>query len=98
MAVIEIPCNLGDTIYEVMRLGGDDPYIISSVVCAIHITDGSRGRCQHKRESYLVAASEVTNWTKHYNINKIGKTIFLTREEAVKAIKRRNFVEVHDNE
>lgn len=81
--VIVSPCKMGDTIYEVIG-----SHYIKSVVCAIHISDGSRNRCNHKSESYIVARNKNTNYVKHYNINKFGKTVFLTREEAEKCIKR----------
>ena len=48
MVSIEIPCDLGSTIYELNWIHGV-PHIITSVVCAIHITDGSRAKCNHKR-------------------------------------------------
>lgn len=79
---IVLPCKMGDTIYEVIG-----SYYIKSVVCAIHISDGSRNSRNHKSESYIVARNENTNYAKHYNINKIGKTVFLTRKEAEKALK-----------
>lgn len=88
MVSIEIPCDLGSTIYELNWIHGV-PHIITSVVCAIHITDGSRAKCNHKRKSYLVGALKVTNSTKHYDISKIGETVFLNYEDVERAIKNR---------
>ena len=85
--VIVPPVSLGDKIYEIISPKDREPYFITATVCAVHIADGSRNSCQHKRESYIVAECSGTKYVHKYPISKFGKTVFLTREEAEKALK-----------
>ena len=85
--VIVPPVSLGEKIYEIISLKDREPYFITATVCAVHIADGSRNSCQHKRESYIVAECSGTKYVHKYPISKFGKNVFLTREEAEKALK-----------
>ena len=85
--VIVSPVSLGDKIYEIISLKDREPYFITATVCAVHIADGSRNSCQRKRESYIVAECPGTKYVHKYPISKFGKTVFLTREEAEKALR-----------
>ena len=85
--VIVPPVSLGDKIYKIISPKDREPYFITATVCAVHIADGSRNSCQRKRESYIVAECPGTKYVHKYPISKFGKTVFLTREEAEKALK-----------
>ena len=85
--VIVPPVSLGDKIYEIISPKDREPYFITATVCAVHIADGSRNSCQRKRENYIVAECPGTKYVHKYPISKFGKTVFLTREEAEKALK-----------
>ena len=87
--VIVPPVSLGDKIYEIISPKDREPYFITATVCAVHIADGSRNSCQRKRESYIVAECPGTKYVHKYPISKFGKTVFLTREEAEKALEER---------
>ena len=84
--VIVPPVSLGDKIYEIISPKDREPYFITATVCAVHIADGSRNSCQRKRESYIIAECPGTKYVHKYPISKFGKTVFLTREEAEKAL------------
>ena len=83
--VIVPPCKVGDTVYEVISPKTREGYIISSVVCAVHIADGGSRGGSHKRDSYILVECPNTKYTFKYTFNKIGKTVFLTPEEAEEA-------------
>lgn len=87
--VIVPPCKVGDMIYEIISPKVKEPYFITAVVCAVHIADGTRNHCNHKRTSYIVAECPNTKYVNKYVFSKFGKTVFLTREEAEKALKER---------
>lgn len=87
--VIVPPCKVGDTIYEIISPKVKQPYFITAVVCAVHIADGTRNHCNHKRTSYIVAECPNTKYVNKYVFSKFGKTVFLTCEEAEKALKER---------
>lgn len=87
--VIVPPVSLGEKIYEIISPKCRNPYFITAIVCAVHIADGSRNSCQRKRESYIVAECQGTKYVHKYPFSKFGKTLFLTREEAEKALEER---------
>ena len=87
--IVELPCKAGDTIYEIIPPKGKQPYFITAVVCAVHIADGTRNHCNHKRTSYIVAECPNTKYVKKYVLSKFGKTVFTTREEAERALNER---------
>lgn len=86
MPKIEIPCELGDTIYELVCPIGRKPFYITSTTCAIHISDYSNNNSQHKRVSYIVGRFSETNTVKQYNFNLIGKKIFFSKLDVIRAI------------
>lgn len=87
--VIVLPCNVGDTVYEVIELPNNKQHRIQGVVCAIHIADGLPNSCNHKRSSYMLVECPNTKYVKSYPLSKFGKTIFLTKEEAEQELKER---------
>jgi len=79
--VIVPPCKVGDVAYEVLPKCG---YIRSLNVVGFHLGKfpDLRG---HKRKEYLVCYSDYS--LTHVDIDKFGKTVFLSREEAEEALK-----------
>ncbi len=84
------PCKVGDTIYEIISPKDKEPYLISAVVCAVHIANGSRNSCNHKRESYILAECPNTKYVNKRLLRKFGKTVFTSREAAEKALAERS--------
>lgn len=84
---VELPCKVGEEIYE-MVLTRDKSFSHWNThkVVGVHLGNfpDLRG---HKRQEYLVTHCEVMNLLNRIPLNKLGKTVFLTREEAEKALK-----------
>lgn len=79
--VIVPPCKAGDTVYEVIhRCNAIRP--VNVVGFHLGKFPSLRG-C--KRKQYLICYSQYS--LAHLDIDKIGKTVFLTKEEAEKALK-----------
>ena len=78
--VIAPPCKVGDKVYEAIPKGG---CIRSLKVVGFHLGrfPDLRG---HKRKEYLVCYSDYS--LTHVDIDKFGKTVFLTKEEAEEAL------------
>lgn len=87
--VIVPPVKLGDTIYEIMLPKNRESYFVSGTVCALHLGDGSRNHCNHKRESYIIAEFPNTRYVCKYPLSKIGISIFTSLEDVEKALKER---------
>lgn len=86
---VELPCKVGDVVYE-MVLNRDKSFSHWNThkVVGVHLGNfpDLRG---HKRQEYLVTYCELMNFLGRIPLNKLGKTVFLTREEAERALKER---------
>ncbi len=77
------PCKVGDTVYEVLPKVG---FIRSNKVVGFHLGKFPNVR-GHKRKEYLVCYADYS--LTHIDIDKFGKTVFLTKEETEQALKER---------
>ena len=77
------PCKIGQTVYEITP---NLKYINERVVVGFHLGcfPTLRG---HKRKPYLVCYDKISKYLKHIPLDRIGKTVFLSREEAEQALK-----------
>lgn len=78
--VIVLPCKVGDTVYEICerrRSGKWQKAIVERVVHGIEIGI----------DNILTARCGTTTYV---YLSRLGKTVFLTREEAEKALAERN--------
>lgn len=82
--VIVPPCKVGDTVYEIVQSYG---YVREVKVVGFHLGKFTTLR-GHKRKEYLVCYSN--GYLLHIRIDKIGKTVFLSREDAEKALAERS--------
>lgn len=86
---IELPCKVGNAVYEtVFNRDKTFSHINTHKVVGIHLGDfpDLRG---HKRQEYLVTHCKMMNLLGRIPLNKLGKTVFLTKEEAEKALGER---------
>lgn len=87
--IIESPCKFGDYVYEtVLYKDKTLSHINIHKVVGLHIGNfpDLRG---HKRQEYLVTHCEIMNFLSRVSLNKLGKTVFLTREAAEQALRER---------
>lgn len=79
--VIVPPCKVGDTVYQIMDIESVHRQVLELKVLRIEITEPTiRFWCQTVKQ-YRYNFSEL-------NIDDFGKTVFLTKEEAEKVLKR----------
>ena len=86
---VELPCKIGQIVYEVVYLrNGTFSHINPLKVVGIHIGNfpDLRG---HKRKSYLVVVYPTSEILGRIPLDKVGKNIFLTKEETEAAIDKR---------
>ena len=85
---IELPCEVGDTVYILHRYKDGNGFLQEVTVSGIHLRDtiGYRGI---PRQEYLVVRG-ACNLSSHVKLKDIGKTIFFTKEEAEQALRERN--------
>lgn len=80
-----LPCKLGDTVYRVIRGKNGHGHISPATVSGLHLGDTTKNRRYRKEYEYVVLKVDGA-FCAHVNKKDFGKTVFLTREEAEKAL------------
>ena len=76
--VIVPPCKVGDTVYFPMEINGEcEPYVDVGTVFSIGIDE---------RHTMWISVSYESGLKYYHTSDGFGKTVFLTREEAEKAL------------
>lgn len=87
--VILPPCRVGDIVYCINAISLKSPIINVCEVDALHITSGKNHR-GHKKPSYaLMRGKDMKSLSTRIYFDSFGKTVFLTKEEAGKALKEK---------
>jgi len=97
---IDIPCNIGDTVYYVRFNKDGRGWVTPYIVVGIHITIKRRGRAtKSTREDYLVCAFSLCERSMHIPMREIGEKVFFTESEAESVAARnvRNIGKVRNN-
>lgn len=79
--IVSLPCNVGDDLYCLFRPVSEETKIIHIVIDTFEI---------HKDYIVIEGYSKTDNqgYCYRYFVKEIGKSVFFTREEAEKALKR----------
>ena len=84
--VLVPPCKVGDKVYQTVLFKDKTGFIVERNVVGFHLGDFPELR-GHKRKQYFIVYHETTQSIPHIDIDQLGKTVFLTREEAEQALK-----------
>lgn len=87
--LVVLPCKIGDTVYRVIRGKNGHGHISPATVSGLHLGDTTRNRRYRKEYEYVVLKVDGV-FCAHVNKKDFGKTVFLTREEAEKALEGNN--------
>ena len=79
--LVVLPCKVGDTVWVI-----DNPWTGELLKKPIEAYVNGMGKFSHGLYVNVLFDTRKINGTRDYEINHIGKTIFLTREEAEKAL------------
>lgn len=83
--IVKLPCRIGDAVYYTPPGTGG---INELTVVAIHLSDEKLVR-KKLHKSHFVAIESSSKLSARYNLDSFGKTVFLTREEAERALEER---------
>ena len=88
--VIVPPCKVGDTVFRVVELLNGNRLVVEGI--ALEYTETFESGTTKKRFYFWAKGEEFTR--RHYSLwcdlTDFGKTVFLTREEAEKALSERS--------
>ena len=87
---IELPCKVGDLVYEIVEYKGGGGHALPLKVVGLHLRDEQSYRGMPRKE-YMVVRSIYCGFgfSKHIDLDKIGKTVFLTKKSAEQALRER---------
>ena len=83
--LIQLPCKVGDMVYALWNV----PTAQKSIIYCVEITEIriSKRNCR-QTTTFLLEPIEYRGRKKEYRLDEFGKTVFLTKEEAEKALRR----------
>lgn len=84
---IELPCAVGDVVYAYKHDWREDSEIVPYQITNITITQNKKGIWTKKYRAMLLIDGKTIDWQINFGFDEIGKTVFLTKEEAEKALK-----------
>ena len=97
--VIVLPCKVGDTVYQiddVWYLDSREPYtyhyekeVLEFVVRSVSISCNSKSVWTKKIRTCEIKNGKIIDHQHNIEFDEIGKTVFLTREEAERELERR---------
>jgi hypothetical protein len=84
--VIVPPCKVGDVVYKTITTSKGKPAIWEIIVTSISIDINEKGV---RPNSYAIGHIKNTHCGEYVDFADFGKTVFLTREEAERALAER---------
>lgn len=83
---IELPCAVGETVYAYQYQWQKDSEIAPYQITNITITQNKKGVWTKKYRGMQIKNGKTIDWQINFEFDEIGKTVFLTKEEAEKAL------------
>lgn len=84
--VIVLPCKVGDKVYRIWSAGNHGKSVAEFVVTNVSQIMENTWVIRYKKQSKILYSTPTIY---QCNFNDIGKTVFLTKEEAEKALAER---------
>lgn len=88
--LVWLPCKVGNMVYRVIHSKNGSGHVAPAIVGGLHLADTTRNRRYQKEYEYIVLKGVFGGFIAHVNKKEFGKTVFLTREEAKKALEGHN--------
>ena len=85
--VIVPPCKVGDTVYSYFHRWREDDGIFPYQITNITITQNKKGEWTKKYRAMQLIEGKTIDWQLNFSFDDLGKTVFLTREDAEQALK-----------
>ena len=83
------PCKVGDTVYYYLHPWREEDGIAPYQITNITITQNKQGVWTKKYRAMQILNGKTIDHQLNFAFDEIGKTVFLTREEAEKALAER---------
>ena len=81
------PCKVGDAVYSYFHRWIEEDGIFPYQITNITITQNKKGEWTKKYRAMRLIEGKTIDWQLNFSFDDLGKTVFLTREDAEKALK-----------
>lgn len=88
---VELPCKIGDVVYSWRYSWKKEDGIVPYQITNLTITQNKKGEWKKKYRAMWLVDGKTRDWSLDFGFDEIGKTVFLTREEAEEAVKEDNY-------
>lgn len=85
--VIVPPCKVGDVVYDYLHKWKKEDGITPYQITNITITQNKKGIWTKKYRAMQILDGKTIDWQINFSFDDLGKTVFLSREEAEAALK-----------
>ena len=82
------PCKVGDVVYSYFHRWIEEDGIFPYQTTNITITQNKKGEWTKKYRAMRLIEGKTIDWQLNFSFDDLGKTVFLTREDAENALKR----------
>jgi hypothetical protein len=87
--LVELPCKVGDMVHAKAYWWVDGTYIADYQITNITITQNKKGEWTRKYRAMRFFDGKTWDRQLNFSFDEIGKTVFLTRDAAEKALSER---------
>lgn len=84
---IDLPCAVDDVVYTYKREWRKEDGIVPYQITNITITQNKKGIWTKKYRAMQLINGKTIDWQVNFSFDELGKTVFLTKEDAEKALK-----------
>jgi hypothetical protein len=85
-----LPCRVGDTVYSLLYWWDKDSGIVPYQIKNLTMTQNQKGEWTKKYRAMQLKNGKTIDWQLNFDFDMLGKTVFLSREEAENVLKERN--------
>jgi hypothetical protein len=80
--VVVLPCRVGDTVYSLLYWWDKDSGIVPYQIKNLTMTQNQKGEWTKKYRAMQLKNGKTIDWQLNFDFDMLGKTVFLSREEA----------------
>ena len=84
--LVVLPCKVGDTVWAYRTSWWPEDGIVPYQITNITVTRNKRGVWTKKYRAMLLCNEKTCDWALDFSFDDLGKTVFLTLEEAERAL------------
>ena len=86
--ILRLPCKVGDTVYHESQYATVHKGVQAYQITNIMISQNKKGEWTKKYRAMMLLNGRIVDSQLNFSFDDLGKTVFLTKEEAEQALKQ----------